>query len=168
MEEIEVKTKIFVTDDGERFNTLKSAQNHERHLKASEKLNSFKIDGPNYTPFDAYGCPAYDWQWYKVHDQEELHQILGLAAEVYAVKNCSDDNDFNNVEIRFYNNLNMIYYRSYCGTNNEQGLKLFPKYIAISFEREGIITLDNIERKHEAEMKKWEKFYQAFKKDMES
>ena len=84
------------------------------------------------------------------------------------MKNCSDDNDFNNVEIRFYNNLNMIYYRSYCGTNNEQGLKLFPKYIAVSFDREGIITLDNIERKHEAEMKKWEKFYQAFKKDMES
>lgn len=173
MQEIEVKTTLYVTDDGKRFNTLKSAQDHEKHLEALEKLNSCKIDGPNYIPFDAYRCPAYDWQWYKVHDPDELYQILELSAEVYAMENCSDDDDFNYVESRFYNNLNMTYYLMYRdGTNIEQRCNLFPKYICISFDSEGINTLDNIEKRHEAEMKNWEKFYQAFenelKKDMES
>ena len=174
IKEIQVNTTLYVTNDGEKFNTLKSAQEHEKHLEAVKKLETFRIDGPSCTPFDAYGCPAYDWQWYKVYDQEELHQILGLAAEVYAMKNCSDDDGFDNVEIRFYDNLNRIYYGSYCGCgmNSEQRLKLFPKYIAISFEREGIITLDNIEKQHEIEMDKWKRFYRYFenelKKDMES
>ena len=169
MEEIEVKTKIFVTDDGERFNTLKSAQDHERHLEALEKLNSFKIDGPNYIPFDLYKCTTCNWQWYKVHDRNELEQILRLAAEVYAMENCSYDDDFKYIESRFYNNLNMTYYLMYRDTNSEQRRKLFPKYICISFDIEGINilnTLDNIEKQYEAEMKNWERFYQAFKNDI--
>ena len=172
IKEIQVNTTLYVTNDGEKFNTLKSAQEHEKHLEALEKLNSFKIDGPNYTPFDAYGCPAYDWQWYKVNDLDELYHILSLSAEVYAMENCSDDDDFNYIESRFYNNMKMSYYCSYSGMNSEHRRKSFPKYIAISFEREGFNTLDNIERKHDYEMEKWEKFYQAFKndlkKDMES
>ena len=169
IKEIQVNTTLYVTDDGERFNTLKSAQEHEKHLKALEKLNSFKIDEPNYTPFDAYGC---DWQWYKVHDLDELRHVLRLAAEVYAMENCSDDDDFNYVESRFYNNLNMTYYLLYRDTNSEHRRNLFPKYIAISFEREGFNTLDNIEKRHEYEMEKWERFYRYFKnelkKDMEN
>ena len=166
MEEIEVKTKIYVTNDGEKFDNSESAQEHEKHLKALEKLNSFKIDGPNYIPFDLYKCLAYNWQWYKVHDHNELERILRLAAEVYAMENCSDDDDFKYAESRFYNNLNMTYYLMYRDPNNEQRRSLFPKYICISFDQEGLNTLDNIEKRHEAEMKNWEKFYQAFKNDL--
>lgn len=167
MEELVIKKTVYVTDDGKRFNNLESAQEHEKHLEASEKLNSFKIDGPNYTPFDVYKCPACNWQWYKVHDKDELEQVLRLAAEVYATENCSVDDDFNNIESEFYNNLNTTYDWLYKtrGIDSEQRHK-FPKYIAISFEREGINTLDNFERKHEDEMEKWEKFYQAFKNEL--
>lgn len=171
IQEIEVKTTLYVTDDGKRFNNLESAQEHEKHLEAVKKLETFRIAGPKYTPFDAYKCPAYNWQWYKVHDLNELERILRLAAEVYAMENCSDD-DFKYVESRFYNNLNMMYYLMYRDPNNEQRRKLFPKYIAISFDRESMDTLDCIERKHEVEMENWKKFYQYFKnefnKDIES
>ena len=169
MEEIVVKKTIYITDDGKRFDNLESAQEHEKHLEALEKLNSFKIDGPRFTPFDAYNCSAYNWQWYKIHDQAELQQLLRLAAKVYAMGNYSDDDDFNNVESRFYDNLSVTYDWSY--RDGEQKRK-FPKYIAISFERECINTLDNIEKQHEIEMDKWKRFYRYFenelKKDIES
>ena len=172
MEEIVVKKTIYVTDEGKRFDDLESAQKHEKHLKALEKLNTFKIDGPNFTPFDEYRIPTYDWQWYKVHDQEELVQVLRLTSEVYAMENCSDNDDFDKVKCRFYHDMNLKYDWVYRCMNSEQRSKSFPKYIAISFDHKAINTLDNIEKEHEDEMKKWEKFYQAFKnelkKDIES
>lgn len=173
METVEVKTTIYITDDGKRFDNLELAQKHEKHIKTLEKLETFKIDGPCFTPFDfdGYKLLGCNWQWYKVNDHDELYQVLKLAAEVYAMKKCSNDGtDFNEVESRFYNEI-CIEYDFLYSISIEQKRK-FPKYIAISFNKKCINTLDNIEKQHEIEMEKWKRFYQYFennlKKDMEN
>ena len=168
MKEEQVNIVMYITDDGKKFDTLESAQEHENHIKALEKLKTFKIDGPNYTPFDDYKFRllAYDWQWYKVHDQDELQELLVLAADVYAMKKCSDDSDdFNKVKSEFYHGIKLNYGCLDYGLTEEQRRK-FPKYIAISFNQKCITTLDSIEKRHKMEMEKWKKFYQAFKNDL--
>ena len=171
MKEEQVNTIVYITDDGKRFDNLELAQEHENHIKehmkALETLKTFKIEGPNYTPIDGYELPAhiYNWQWYKVHDRHELEHVLRLAAEVYTMKKCSDDDDFDKVEVQFYNEFYMAYDLLYDSSIIEQKRK-FPKYIAISFDYNSITTLDIIEKRHEMEMKKYEKFYQFFKNDL--
>ena len=138
----QVKTIVYITDDGKRFDNLELAQEHEKHIKALEKLKTFKIDGPNYTPFDDYRLLAYDWQWYKGHDQDEFQQVLRLTAEVYGIGSSS--------------------YRV-----NKDRVK-FPEYICVSCNQKCIDILTNIEKQHEKEIIKWENFYQAFKNDLKT
>lgn len=164
MEAVEVKTTIYITDDGKRFDNLELAEKHEKRVKALEKLKTFKIDGPCFTPFDDYKLLAYNWQWYKVNDQDELYQVLILAAKVYAMKKHSDDGvDFDEAESRFYNEICIMYDFLYSASIEQK--RKFPKYIAISFNQKCINTLDNIEKQHEIEMERWKRFYQYFKND---
>lgn len=164
----QVNTIMYITDDGERFDNLKSAQNHEKYIKTLEKLETFKIEGPDYNLLDGYEVPAhmlsYNWKWYKIHDQHELEHVLRLASEVYTMKKCSCDNDFDKIEDQFYTEFHIAYDCLY-GSNSEQKRK-FPKYIAISFNHNNITTLDIIEKRHEMEMKKYEKFLSYFKNDL--
>ena len=141
IKEIQVNTTLYVTDDGERFNTLKSAQEHEKHLEAVKKLETFKIDGPSCTPFDEVTILAYNWQWFKVHDHDELDQVLRLIYKAYNIGH-------------------IRYFRDKCSK--------FPQYIGVSCNHKCMDTLTNVERRHDLKMIKWENFYRAFMIDMES
>lgn len=140
MEVVEEKTTIYITDDGKRFDNLELAQEHEKHVKALEKLETFKIDGPNYTPFDECRALAFAWKWYKVQNQDEFDQVLRLITEAYDIESSS-----------------------YCLFKD---CVKFPEYICISYNHKRVHTLTTIEKVHEMEMEKWEKFYQFFKNDL--
>lgn len=141
IQEIEVKTTLYVTEDGEKFDSLELAQEHEKHLEAVKKLETFKIDGPSCTPFDEVTILAYNWQWYKVNDHDELDQVLRLIYKAYGIGH-------------------IRYFWDKCSE--------FPQYIGVSCSHKCMKTLAEVEQKHGLEMMKWETFYRFFEKDGES
>lgn len=78
-----IKTDIYITKDGQEYQTKKQAEEHEIMIDISEQLRKYRIEGPKFLPYNQDPPMMADtgYEWYKAENQKELASLIHLLSK---------------------------------------------------------------------------------------